>query len=157
MGKEPIMSEHQLQITRLIDAPVDAVWRAWAEHQDEWLCPAPWRAETELMDLRAGGRSRAVFRGPDGEEMPVEGMYLEVIPGRLVVATDAIGPGWQPSGPFMIRLDEFAEEGGGTRYTATARHWTAEAKAQHEQMGFEAGWGASADQLAAVARRLAVA
>ena len=29
------------------------------------------------------------------------------------------------------------------------------ARAGHEAMGFEAGWGASADQLAEVARRLA--
>ena len=42
-----------------------------------------------------------------------------------------------------------------TRYTATARHWTADAKAQHEAMGFEAGWGASADQLVEVARQIA--
>jgi uncharacterized protein YndB with AHSA1/START domain len=151
------VSAHELSVSRHIDAPVEAVWRAWTDHQAEWLCPAPWRAEIETMDLRAGGRSRATYHGPDGEAMPFEGLYLEVIPGRLVVATDAIGPGWQPQGPFMIRLDAFEPAGDGTRYTATARHWTAEAKAQHAAMGFGAGWGASADQLAAVARRLAAA
>ena len=34
-----------------------------------------------------------------------------------------------------------------TRYTATARHWTAEARDQHAAMGFEAGWGECANQL----------
>jgi len=149
------VSGHDLAITRLIDAPVDAVWRAWAEHGAEWLCPPPWRAEIVEQELRAGGRSRMVFHGPAGEAMPLEGVYLEVVPAERVVATDALDADWRPREPFMVRIDSFADEDGGTRYTATARHWTAEAKARHEAMGFEAGWGTSADQLAAVARRLA--
>jgi len=149
------MGEHDLTISRLLDAPPDAVWRAWSEHGEEWLCPRPWRAEILEMDLRAGGRSRMVFHGPDGEAMPLEGVYLEVVPGARVVSTDALDADWQPRGPFMVRVDTFAAEGNGTRYTATARHWTAEAKASHEAMGFAAGWNASADQLEAVARSLA--
>ena len=148
------MDTHELSITRLIDAPVDAVWRAWAGHGEEWLCPRPWRAEIVEQDLRAGGRSRMVFHGPDGEAMPLEGVYLEVVPGRRVVSTDALDADWRPRGPNMVRIDEFADEDGRTRYTATARHWTAEAREQHLAMGFEAGWGASADQLEDVARRL---
>jgi uncharacterized protein YndB with AHSA1/START domain len=50
-----------------------------------------------------------------------------------------------------VAVTEFIEEGGKTRYRATARHWTAEAKAQHEAMGFTDGWGAVADQLADLA------
>ena len=149
------MSEHQLQIIRLIDAPVDAVWRAWSERGADWLCPRPWRAEIVEQDLRPGGRSRMVFHGPDGEAMPLDGVYLAVEPGRRVVSTDALDADWNPCAPNMVRIDEFAAEDGGTRYTATARHWTAEAKEQHEAMGFETGWGASADQLADVARQIA--
>jgi uncharacterized protein YndB with AHSA1/START domain len=147
---------HELSITRLIDAPREAVWRAWTEHGGEWFCPKPWRAEVEVQELHAGGRSKLTMYGPDGEVMPMEGVYLEAVPMTRIVSTDAFTAGWLPSGPFMVRIDEFADEGAGTRYTATARHWTAEARAQHEAMGFEAGWGASADQLAEVARRLAV-
>ena len=96
-----------------------------------------------------------VFHGPDGKAMPLDGVYLAVEPGRRVVSTDALDADWNPRAPNMVRIDEFAAEGNGTLYTATARHWTAEAKAQHEAMGFDAGWGASADQLAEVARRIA--
>jgi uncharacterized protein YndB with AHSA1/START domain len=149
------MSElHELSITRLIDAPGDVVWRAWTEHGNEWFCPRPWRAEVEVQELRAGGRSKLTMYGPDGEVMPHEGVFLEVVPGRRIVSTDAFTAGWVPAGPFMLRIDEFADEGGKTRYTATARHWTAEAAEQHAAMGFEAGWGAAADQLAEVAERL---
>lgn len=147
---------HELSIERIIDAPVAAVWRAWTEHGEEWLCPKPWRAEIVTQELRPGGRSEMVFHGPEGEAQPLTGIYLAVEPERLVVATDAVTPDWQPAGPFMVRLDRFEDLGDGrTLYTAIARHWTQEARDGHEAMGFEAGWGASADQLAAVAKRLA--
>ncbi|WP_137897912.1 SRPBCC family protein [Sphingomonas sp. 2SG] len=146
---------HELSITRLIDAPVAAVWRAWTEDTGAWFCPRPWTAEFVTQELVAGGRSQIVMRGPGGEENRLEGVYLEVVPQVRIVATDAFTAGWHPAGPFMVRIDSFAEEAGGTRYTAIARHWTAEAKASHAAMGFEAGWNAAADQLEAIARRLA--
>lgn len=145
----------ELRLERLIDAPVEAVWRAWTEHGDEWFCPRPWRAEIRVQELRAGGRSEIVMRGPGGEENAMQGVYLEVVPHRRIVSTDALTADWQPQDPFMVRIDEFADEGGRTRYTAIARHWTQEAADQHRAMGFEAGWGAATDQLAEVARRLA--
>ena len=146
---------HELSITRLIDAPLDAVWSAWTEHLSEWFVPAPWTVEIVAQDLRAGGRSAMVMRGPAGEENRLEGVYLAVIPRVRIVSTDAFAAGWVPQGPFMVRIDDFAAEGDATRYTATARHWTAEAKANHAAMGFEPGWNAATDQLAAVARRIA--
>jgi uncharacterized protein YndB with AHSA1/START domain len=150
-----VSDPHELSITRLIDAPVAAVWRAWTEHTAEWFAPRPWRTEVLVQELRAGGRSSLVMRGPAGEENLIGGVYLEVVPQRLIVSTDAFRAGWHPQDPFMVRLDAFAEEAGGTRYTATARHWTAEAAANHAAMGFEPGWNAATDQLAEVARRLA--
>lgn len=146
---------HELSITRLIDSPRAAVWHAWAEHGDDWFCPRPWRAEFVAQELRGGGRSVIVMRGPAGEENRLEGVYLEVVPGERVVSTDALTADWRPQGPFMVRIDTFADEDGRTRYTATARHWTAEARDTHRAMGFEAGWNAATDQLEDVARRLA--
>lgn len=146
---------HELSITRVIDAPVAAVWRAWTEDSGAWFCPKPWAAEVITQELVSGGRSVIVMRGPDGEENRLEGLYLEVVPEVRIVSTDAFTAGWMPAGPFMVRIDDFADEDGRTRYTATARHWTAEAKEKHAAMGFEAGWNAATDQLEAIALRLA--
>jgi uncharacterized protein YndB with AHSA1/START domain len=34
------------------------------------------------------------------------------------------------------------------------RHWSAEDKKTHEEMGFHPGWGQCADQLAALAKKI---
>ena len=40
--------------------------------------------------------------GPDGNEFPNPGVFLEVIPGKKIVFTDAYTQAWEPSGkPFM--------------------------------------------------------
>ncbi|MGP7795385.1 SRPBCC family protein [Sphingomonas sp. CLY1604] len=146
---------YELSITRLIDAPIDAVWRAWTEDTGAWFCPRPWTADFVTQELHAGGRSEIVMRGPNGEENRLEGVYLEVVRHRRIVSTDAFTAGWRPAGPFMVRIDDFAEDGGKTRYTATARHWTQEARDNHAAMGFEPGWNAATDQLEAIAKSLA--
>jgi uncharacterized protein YndB with AHSA1/START domain len=51
----------------------------------------------------------------------------------------------------MVGTMEFADEGGKTRYTGSARHWTKESYEQHKAMGFEQGWTLVAEQLAALA------
>ena len=83
-------------------------------------------------------------------------MYLEVVPNRRIVATDAYVRAWEPSAkPFMTLILTFDDLGDGrTRYTAIARHWTAEDRETHLKMGFHEGWGIATDQLAALAATL---
>lgn len=146
---------HELSIEHLMDAPVSAVWQAYTDHLGEWFCPPPWRAEVVEMDLHAGGRSAITMYGPDGEVMPNDGVYLEVVPERRIVFTDAFTGDWNPAGPFMVGGFEFEPRGEQTQYRGWARHWTEEARAQHEAMGFAEGWGKVAEQWEAVARRIA--
>ena len=94
------------------------------------------------------------MRGPEGEEHPNRGVYLEVVPGRKLVTTDAFTEAWVPSEkPFMTAVLTFEPEDGKTRYTAIARHWSAEDKEAHEQMGFHDGWGKATDQMEALLAR----
>lgn len=151
------MSDHELSVSRYIDAPVHLVWKAWTEHANEWFCPLPWTAEVLALDLRPGGQWKVIMRGPeDDEDGPnvVDALILQVIPERLIVSTDAVNVNWEPQGPFMVRLDRFEPEGNRTRYTATARHWTAQMKGLHISNGFEHGWNTAIDQMVAVIERL---
>jgi uncharacterized protein YndB with AHSA1/START domain len=140
----------ELSVTRFIAAPPAKVWDVMVNRMNEWWCPEPWRAEVVEQNRVAGGRSAMVMRGPDGEEMPQEGIFLAWEEGRRFAVTDAITSDLQPSGPFMIGIWEVEPEGEGTRYTARARHWSQETRDQHEAMGFTQGWDAAAAQLAAL-------
>lgn len=141
----------ELSVTRFIAAPPEKVWQVMTERQTEWFCPLPWRAEVVEQDWRAGGRSAMLFKGPNGEEMPQEGIFLEVTPGRRFVTTDCAARDtdgeWHTAEPFMIGIWEIEPDGDGTRYTGRARHWTEEKYQAHVEMGFEAGWRAATDQL----------
>ncbi|MBL0936997.1 MAG: SRPBCC family protein [Rhizobiaceae bacterium] len=150
-------TEHELVLTRLLDAPRDTLYRCWtdAELLPKWFVPAPWTIAKTEVDPRPGGRSFIVMRDPDGNEYPNDGVYLEVVPNEKIVFTDAYTAGWVPSQkPFFTGIVTFADEGGKTRYTARARHWRAEDKEAHEKMGFHEGWGVCADQLEALAKTL---
>ncbi len=145
------MTDNELRIERRIDAAVEYVWQTMIGRFEEWFCPKPWRAEARVLDWRPGGRSLIVMHGPGGEAMPNEGMILAFEPNRRFVFTDAFTGDWQPAGPFMVAAFELAPDGDGTRYRASARHWTQAAMEQHRARGFDAGWGAAADQLKALA------
>jgi uncharacterized protein YndB with AHSA1/START domain len=140
----------ELTLTRLIDAPPEEVFEAWVDPtmMQEWFCPRPWRVVHVENDVRPGGSSYVLMRGPEGQEFPNRGVYLEVIPGRKLVFTDAYVSAWVPSEkPFMTGVLTFEPEHGKTRYTARVFHWTEADKQQHEQMGFRDGWGKATDQL----------
>lgn len=150
-------AERELALTRRLAAPVAAVWRCWTEPAllVQWFTPAPWRTVAAEVDLRPGGRFATTMRSPEGEDMPNEGVFLEVIPERRLVFTDAYRAGWLPvENPFFTALLDLAPDGEGTLYAARARHWTEEARKRHEEMGFHPGWNAAADQLEALAKTL---
>jgi len=145
-----VATENELSVTRYIAAPPSRVWDMLANRQEDWWCPAPWRVELLVQEKRAGGRCNMLMHGPEGQEMPSEGIYLAWDDGRRIVSTDALTGDFEPVAPFMVGMWEIEPEGDGTRYTARARHWTADACEQHLAMGFEPGWNAVADQFKAL-------
>lgn len=148
----------ELVLTRAIDVPREKLYRCWVEPAlvTQWFTPPPFQTIHAELDVRAGGASLIVMRGPDGTEMPNRGVYLEVVPNERLVFTDAYVRAWEPSPkPFMTGILTFENAGDGkTRYTARVRHWTVADREAHERMGFETGWGIATDQLAALAATL---
>lgn len=150
-------SDRELVLTRLIDAPREKLFRAWTEPElmKQWFTPRPWTAPVIEVDLRPGGSNLIVMRGPDGTEFPNRGVYLEIVKNERLVFTDAYTKAWEPSEkPFFTGVITFEDEGGKTRYTARALHWTVADREAHEKMGFHEGWGICADQLAELAARI---
>ena len=60
------------------------------------------------------------MRSPEGQDMPLPGVYLEVVKNERIVFTDAYKKAWEPSGkPFFTGVVTFEDLGNGTtRYTA---------------------------------------
>jgi uncharacterized protein YndB with AHSA1/START domain len=150
---------YELVLKKVLNAPKEKLYRCWTDPElmKKWFAPRPWTTTRVERDLRAGGGSLVVMRSPDGEEFPNPGIYLEIIPNRKIVFTDAFTAGWIPKdgGPFFVGEVTFEDAGEGkTEYQAIARHWTKEACDQHKQMGFQEGWSQAALQLEEVAQTI---
>ena len=149
--------DRELVLTCLIDAPSDKLWRCWTEAQllKKWFTPPPFSVPHAELDVRAGGSSYVLMKGPNGEEIHNRGIYLEVVKNQRLVFTDAYTKAWVPSAkPFFTGVLSFETQGAKTLYTARALHWTKEDCESHDKMGFHKGWGIATDQLAALARTL---
>ncbi len=142
-------SDGALVITRVFDAPREAVFEAWtrAEHFARWFGPHGTTLPVCEVDARPGGALRFLHRHANGEDVWVRGVYLEVVaPERLVIATaftdpdgnDAERPGFGRESRITVT---FAEEGGGTRLTMRQTGLVAD-------QGEGEGWMETMDRLA---------
>ena len=146
-----------LVLSRRVDVPREAIWRAWTTPSliTQWFTPAPWRTLACEIDLRPGGLFRTVMQSPEGEEFPNAGCILDVVAGRRLVFTDALGEGFRPNAEsFFTAIIELEDDGDGTLYTACALHKDAAGRKAHEEMGFTEGWGKALDQLVALVKSL---
>jgi uncharacterized protein YndB with AHSA1/START domain len=80
-------SDRTQQITRLLPAPVDAVWKVWItpEHIANWWGPNGFTNTIHKMDVTAGGEWRLTMHGPDGKNYPNKSVFIEVEPPRRIV------------------------------------------------------------------------
>ncbi len=150
-----IDSALDLVMERETPVSAEALWRGWTDPEllKQWFCPLPWRTTEAEIDLRHGGAFRTVMEGPNGERNAEEaGCYLQIVPERLLVWTDSMGPGFRPrTNGFLTAFISFEPmAGGGTRYRVLVKHADAEARQRHADMGFEQGWGTAFDQLVAL-------
>lgn len=144
--------ELDLVLERTVPLTLHECWDAWTlpEHLVHWFCPKPWQTIACEIDLRPGGVFETVMRGPDGQEHGSLGCFLEVVHLHRLVWTDALGPGFRPTGkPFMTGTITFDKADAGVHYRAVAQHADAATRRQHEAMGFQQGWGMALDQLVA--------
>lgn len=144
-----------LVLERDVDVSCELVWMAWTQpkHLMKWFTPAPWTTVECEIDLRPGGVFRTVMRSPEGEDFPNLGCYLELVPNRKLVWTDALEAGYRPSRQephLSLRFTAsvlLEPHGKGTKYTAIAMHSDDTSREKHDAMGFQAGWDKALEQL----------
>jgi len=168
MDRHALDPRLDLAIEREVDVSPALLWRAWttAEYLKQWFAPRPWTVDHCEIDLRPGGRFHVVMRSPDKKESSdVECCYLEIVSQERLVWTNALLPGYRPAEeppvsmlgsavPWFTAIISMQASGAGTKYRAIAKHRDEAGRRNHEEMGFQDGWGAATDQLIEVARRL---
>ncbi len=88
MEQAQLKDSPALALSRHYPVAPEKVWRAWTDPRalKQWFGPGgPQPVSVADLDLRAGGRFRFVFGGPDGNEHEATGAYKEVRPHSKLV------------------------------------------------------------------------
>jgi uncharacterized protein YndB with AHSA1/START domain len=143
-----VSSKPALTLKRRLNAPPSKIYRAWTDAAkiSRWFGPEDaeiLRAET---DVRVGGRFRIVFRGPDGEEHDVGGIYREVVPDQKLVFTWA----WRstPERESLVTV-ALKRDGDGTLLTLLHEQFFDEAARDRHGRG----WNGTLDKLESYVRK----
>jgi uncharacterized protein YndB with AHSA1/START domain len=133
-------------LTRVFDAPVDLVWRAWTEqeHLAKWSAPRGYTITRGEGDLRAGGKWRCCMRDPDGAEHWLGGVYREIVPPRLLVMTHAWDDEGGKPGPETVVTVRLEDLGGRTKLTLEQTGFASD----ESRDGHKGGWSECLDILA---------
>ena len=80
-------SANEIKLTRLYNAPVQAVWDAWTQDDQvgQWWGPRGYTITNHHKELRAGGLWHYTMHGPDGTDYVNKSQYLEFIPYSKMV------------------------------------------------------------------------
>jgi uncharacterized protein YndB with AHSA1/START domain len=150
-----------LSIQRVIRAPRTAVWRAWTDPSsfERWWLPAPSVCRVERLEVRPGG-ALVTTMSDDGDEFAphLDACFVVVEELERIVYTNVIDSGWRPANATPVAITAeitFGEHPEGTDYRTLVRHGDPTARARHEELGFQDGWGTTIEQLALVAEEQA--
>ena len=81
----PAPKKRDLIITRVFDAPLELVWKAWTdpEYVMRWWGPDHFTSPSAKIDLREGGTSIVCMRAPQefgGQDMYSTWQYQKIVP-----------------------------------------------------------------------------
>ncbi len=143
-------SDREIVMTRRFDAPLALVFEALTNPDvlKRWLHgPDGWSLPVCEIDLRVGGSFRYVWRGPDGAEMGMGGVFREIEPPIRMVHTELFDEDW--TGGETLVTTELEERDGRTTLTTTVIYASKAARDGAMKSGMEQGLGESYDRLAA--------
>jgi uncharacterized protein YndB with AHSA1/START domain len=138
---------NEINITRIYEAPLDAVWDAWNDPEQvaKWWGPRGFTLTTHSKDLRTGGHWNYTMHGPDGTDYPNTTQYLEVVPHKKLVYDH----GGHEDRPPMFRVTVlFSEASGKTKMDMSMALPTPETAAETRKFIKKAGGDSTWDRLA---------
>jgi uncharacterized protein YndB with AHSA1/START domain len=87
MTKNAVNETGRMVVTRVFDAPLELVWKAWTDpkYVMQWWGPKGFTAPFCKMDFRVGGKFLCCMRTPDGQDFWNAGEYHEIVPREKIV------------------------------------------------------------------------
>jgi uncharacterized protein YndB with AHSA1/START domain len=137
---------NEIRITRIYDAPVEAVWEAWTDPDQltQWWGPRGFTITTHSRDLRPGGSWVYTMHGPDGVDYRNWTHYFEVEKCAKLVYDH----GGNEEEPALFRVTVlFAEIEGKTETEMTMALETPEAAEEMRKFIKQAGGNSTWDRL----------
>lgn len=144
-------SDREIAMTRVFDAPRRLVYDAHTKPElvKQWLGVfGGWSLDVCEIDLRVGGTYRYVWRGTDGKEMGMRGVYREIVPAERLVATETFDDPWYEG--EAVGTTVFVEQNEKTTLTTTVRYASKEVRDAVLKTPMEHGVAASYDTLAGI-------
>jgi len=149
-------TDREIAMTRVFDAPPRLVYDAWTKPEllKRWLGVfGGWKLAVCEIDLKVGGTYRYVWRGPDGAEMGMRGVYREIVPSERIVCTEVFDQPWY-EGEAVDTL-VFVEQGGKTTATTTVLYASKAVRDAVLKSPMEHGVAAGYDRLAEILASMA--
>jgi uncharacterized protein YndB with AHSA1/START domain len=141
-------NDREIVMTRVFNAPRSLVFDCYTKPHllKRWLTgPAGWTFVTCDNDLKVGGAFHWVWRGPDGRDMGMSGVYREIVRPERIVRTEAydqFGKDGETLGTIVL-----SEQGGKTTVTTTLLYLSREARDGALKSGMAKGVSASYERL----------
>ena len=141
-------SDREIAMSRTFNAPRRLVFDAYTKPEllKRWLGVfGGWSLAVCEIDLRAGGKYRYVWNGPEGEVMGMGGVYREVVVPERIVATEQFDDPWYEG--EAVGTVTLVEEGGRTTMTQRMLYASKEIRDMVLQSPMKEGVAASYDKL----------
>jgi uncharacterized protein YndB with AHSA1/START domain len=110
---------NEIVITRLIDAPLARVWRAWADPKEivQWWGPFGFGNETVKREFKTGGIWQHTMIGPDGTRYLNNARYEEIVEFERIVYSNGGGREGKNDGIHFRATVTFVARGDKTELT----------------------------------------
>ena len=145
---EKDLAAKKIHVVREFNAPIEKVWKAWTEPRllDQWWAPKPWKAITQSMDFRKGGKWLYYMEGPDGTRQYCRADYSSVIANKHYSGEDAFTDekgNINKDMPHMHWEVEFSPSGEATEVEVEITFTSKEDMDKIIEMGFKDGFAAA--------------
>jgi uncharacterized protein YndB with AHSA1/START domain len=135
------VKKEDLVVTRIIDAPLELVWKAWTESEQvmHWWGPQYYTSPSCKIDLRVGGKYIFAMQAPQeqgGQVSYTSGVYQRIMPMQLLEFTQGLSDkdgnridpqqiGMPTDFPKELHtVVTFKAKGDMTELTITQHNWT---------------------------------